>query len=62
MPTNGYTSTKHTYIYIYSLNFADDQILLTQDHDDMEYMARKVKKEYEKWGLTINLEKTNMYV
>ena len=44
--------------YIYSLNFADDQILLTQDHDDMEYMARKLKEEYEKWGLTINLEKT----
>ena len=44
--------------YIYSLNFADDQILLTQDHNDMEYMARKLKEEYEKWGLTINLEKT----
>ena len=50
--------------YIYSLNFADDQILLTQDHDDMEYMARKLKEEYEKWGLTINLEKNQvcMYV
>jgi hypothetical protein len=23
----------------------------------MEYMARKLKEEYEKWGLTINLEK-----
>jgi hypothetical protein len=23
----------------------------------MEYMARKIKEEYEKWGLTINLEK-----
>ena len=29
-----------------------------QDHDDMEYMPRKLKEEYEKWGLTINLEKT----
>ena len=44
--------------YVYSLNFADDQVLLAQDHDDMEYMARKLKEEYEKWGLTINLEKT----
>jgi hypothetical protein len=24
----------------------------------MEYMARKLNEEYEKWGLTINLEKT----
>jgi hypothetical protein len=44
--------------YVYSINFADDQVLLAQDHDDMEYMARKLKEEYEKWGLTINLEKT----
>ena len=44
--------------HIYWLNFADDQVLLAHDHDDMEYMARKLKEEYEKWGLTINLEKT----
>jgi hypothetical protein len=25
----------------------------------MEYMARKLKEEYQKWGLTINLEKKN---
>jgi len=43
--------------YVYSHSFADDQVLLAQDHDDMEYMARKLKEEYEKWGLTINLEK-----
>ena len=42
---------------LHSLNFADDQVLLAQDHDEMEYMARKLKEEYEKWGLTINLEK-----
>ena len=24
---------------VYSLSFADDQVLLAQDHDDMEYMA-----------------------
>ena len=27
--------------YVYSHTFADDQALLAQDHDDMEYMARK---------------------
>jgi hypothetical protein len=40
------------------LNFADDQVLIAQDHDDMEFMARKLKDEYEKWGLAMNLEKT----
>jgi hypothetical protein len=29
----------------------------------MEYMARKLKEEYEKWGLAINLlKKPNVYV
>ena len=39
------------------VHFADDQVLLAQDHDDVEYMARKLKEEYEKWGLAVNLEK-----
>ena len=43
--------------YVYSLSFADDQVVLAQDHDDMEYMARNLKEEYEEWRLTINLEK-----
>ena len=44
--------------HVYSLNFSYDQVLIAQDHDDMEFMARKLKEEYEKWRLTINLEKT----
>jgi len=29
----------------------------------MKFMARKLKEEYEKWGLTMNLEKKpNIYV
>jgi hypothetical protein len=43
--------------HVYSLNFADDQVLIAQDHDDMEFMAWKLKEEYEKWRLTMNLEK-----
>jgi hypothetical protein len=43
---------------VYSLSFADDQILIAQDYDDMEFMARKLKEEYKKWGFTMNLEKT----
>jgi hypothetical protein len=27
------------------LNFADDQVLFAQDHDDKEYMARKLKNK-----------------
>jgi len=52
MPNYGYNNSKH--IYVYSLNFADDQVLLAQDHDDMEYMARKIMEEYEKWGPAID--------
>jgi len=47
---------------VYSLNFADDHVLIAQDHDDMEFMARKLKEEYEKWGLTMNLEKNQIYM
>ena len=43
---------------IYTLLFADDQVLLTQEYEDMEFMVRKVLEEKEKWGLKINLEKT----
>ena len=45
-------------MYVYSLSFADDQVVLAQDRDDVEYMTRKLKEQYEEWGLTINLEKT----
>jgi hypothetical protein len=34
--------------HVYSLNFADDQVLIAQGHDDMEYMAWKLKKKYGK--------------
>ena len=44
--------------HVYSLNFADDQVLIAQDHNAMEFMVQKLKEEYKKWGLTMNLEKT----
>lgn len=43
---------------IYTLQFADDQVILAQDKDDLEYMSRKIKEEYEKAGLNMNLNKT----
>jgi len=43
---------------LYTLCFADDQIVLAQDYEDLEYMTRKLIEEYNKWGLDVNLEKT----
>ena len=43
---------------IYTLLFADYQVLITQEYEDMELMVRKVLEEYKKWSLKINLEKT----
>ena len=37
-------------------------LLLAQDHDDMEYMARKLKEEYEEWGCVINLGKNQICI
>ena len=43
---------------MYTLQFADDQVVLAGDKEDLEYMARKLKGTYEKWGLDMNLNKT----
>ena len=50
--------------YVYSLSFADDQVLLAQDHYGMEYVERKLKEEYEKLGTFHKLKKKKkiMYV
>ena len=38
--------------------FAKDEVLKTQEYEDMKFRVRKLLEEYEKWGLKINLEKT----
>ena len=43
---------------LYTLRFADDQVVLAGDKEDLEYMARKLKETCEKWGLDMNLNKT----
>lgn len=43
---------------LYTLQFADDQVIMANDKDDLEYMARKLREEYKQWGLEINLRKT----
>ena len=42
---------------IYSMLFADDQLLIAQDYEDLEYMRRKLIDEYELWGLKLNIKK-----
>ena len=41
-----------------TLLFADDQVIIASDEHDADYMFRKLKEEYEAWGLTINIGKT----
>lgn len=47
---------------IFTLLFADDQVVLSTDQDDLNYMLRKLKEEYEKWGLAINMHKTEYLI
>jgi len=42
---------------IHSMLFADDQILIAHDYDDLEYMTRNLIEEYELWGLKLNIKK-----
>ncbi|KAF2886445.1 hypothetical protein ILUMI_19728, partial [Ignelater luminosus] len=41
-----------------TLLFVDDQVLIANDKNNADYMFRKVSTEYEKWGLKINMDKT----
>ena len=43
---------------LYTLQFSDDQVVLAGDKEDLEYITRKLKETYEKWGLDMNLNKT----
>ena len=43
---------------LFTLCFADDQVVIAQDADDAEYMTRKLVAEYRKWGLEVSISKT----
>jgi len=47
---------------LYSLNFADDQVIFAENEYDAHYTLRKLNEEYEKWGLKINFKKTEYMV
>jgi len=40
---------------IYTMLFADDQLLIAQDYENSEYMTKKLIDEYELWGLKLNI-------
>ena len=46
---------------IYSVPFADDQLLIAQDYEDLEYMTKKLIDAYELWGLKLNLKELNIW-
>ena len=37
---------------LYTLHFADDQVVVAQDIEDLEF------ESYSEWGLTVNMSKT----
>jgi hypothetical protein len=43
---------------LYTLHFADDQVVVAQDKKDLEFMTVKLIREYEEWGLVVNRENT----
>jgi hypothetical protein len=43
---------------LYTLLFADDQVIVAADAEDVSYMTRKLEEEFTKWGLEINMNKT----
>lgn len=42
---------------LFSISFADDQVIIAQDSYDSEFMLRRLNKCYEKWGMKINYNK-----
>ena len=38
--------------------YSDEQLLIAQVYEDLEYMTRKLIDEYELWGLKLNVKKT----
>ena len=43
---------------VYTLSFANDQVLIAHNYDDINYMTRKLIEEYQKCGPDININKT----
>ncbi|XP_039291037.1 uncharacterized protein LOC120352822 [Nilaparvata lugens] len=44
--------------HLFTLCFADDQVVIAQDEEDLSYMMRRLNEEYKDARLEINLDKT----
>jgi len=42
---------------IRTMLFADDQLLIAQNYEDLEHMTKKLIDEYGLWGLKLNVKK-----
>jgi len=42
---------------ICTILLADEQLLIAQDYEDLEYMTKKLIDKYELWGLKLNIKK-----
>ena len=43
--------------FLFSLNY-DDQVIIAQDAEDLEFILKRLNKAYKEFGLIINLNKT----
>ena len=44
--------------FLYTLCFADDQVLIAQGYEDIKYKTRKLMEQCAKWELEVNLNNT----
>jgi Reverse transcriptase (RNA-dependent DNA polymerase). len=45
-----------------SLNYADDQVIIAQDADGLEFILKRLNKAYKEGGFTINFNKTEFHI
>ena len=48
--------------FLVSLNYADDQVIIAQDADNLEFIFKRLNKAYKEWSLTIILTNQNLYL
>jgi hypothetical protein len=46
---------------IHSMIFADEQLIIAQDYEHLEYMTRKLIDEYDLRCLKLNIKKINLW-
>ena len=46
---------------LYTFHLVDDEVVIANNKYDMEYMMQKLIEEYNKWGLIVNIRKTEYF-